>query len=69
MDKRPVSQQVSWNPDVFIGFSPEQIDLIRVGFMAALDLAYEIEIAGRQIQDTVLTLDGKNIWPTTGEAK
>ena len=45
---RTPAQNVAWDPSAFIGFSAEQIELIRKGFMFGLDLAYEAELAERR---------------------
>jgi len=37
------SQRVCWDPDLFVGFSPAEIALIRRGFMHGLDLVYREE--------------------------
>jgi hypothetical protein len=42
-NNQKVSQQVTWNPSRFIGFSREQLELIKKGFDFALNEVYEIE--------------------------
>lgn len=39
-----LSQTIAWDPSAFIGFSAEQVELIRRGFMFALDRVYEREV-------------------------
>jgi len=40
-----LSQSIPWDPSRFIGFTAEQLELIRKGFFAALDQVYQIEKA------------------------
>ena len=40
-----MSQQIPWDPSRFIGFSAEQLELIRKGFEAALGEVYRLETA------------------------
>lgn len=44
-DQRTTSQRVCWDPSDYIGFSDEQIKLIRVGFMHGLNKAFALEQA------------------------
>lgn len=39
------SQNVVWDPSLFAGYSAEQIELIRKGFMFGLNRAYDAERA------------------------
>lgn len=40
-----ISHSIPWDPNRFIGFTPEQLELIRKGFEAALGEVYQIEKA------------------------
>jgi hypothetical protein len=40
---RTASQTIPWDEGAFIGYSAEQIKLIRIGFMFGLDRCYEEE--------------------------
>ena len=40
-----IAQQIEWNPSDFVGFSEEQIALIKQGFDHALNLVYNAEMA------------------------
>lgn len=44
--KRLPSQEISFDPTAWVGFSAEQVELIRKGFMAGIDQAYAVEKAG-----------------------
>ena len=45
---RTPSQRVEWDPSAFGGFSADQVELIRKGFMFGLALAYQAEQADRR---------------------
>ena len=37
------SQQVAWNPNLWIGFSAEQLEIVKKGFNFALNEVYRLE--------------------------
>ena len=41
--KTKLSHQVSWDPRQYVGYSNEQLELIRVGFTRALNEIYRLE--------------------------
>ncbi len=43
MKLKKLSQQVAWNPSLFIGFSAEQLEMIKKGFDFALNEVYSME--------------------------
>lgn len=43
--KRLPSQEINFDPAAWVGFSVEQVELIRKGFMAGLDQAFTAEKA------------------------
>lgn len=40
---RNLSQSIPWDPNRFVGFSADQLEMIRKGFFAALDGVYRLE--------------------------